>query len=278
MKIKKTAERLPDPRRSMRAKLTFSLSVIAAILLISCIISIMEYSRMSNYVSGLVADDIEAINVASKLSEMTGAYNLALLAAVGGGEDSKVPDFDDAFFKAHCSRLLNTLATKSVSDRADSVMYSYSAYMLTSLEAEDVLKSDFIDSRDWYFERLQPAYGRLSANIRLLSSEIYSDLEKNSATFDRGFYRSIIPGMVAVGVGLLLILLLYFFLMSDYVNPVYKMLAALDAYRQNDKKYTFRYEGDDQLHRLNEGVCELAGENRELRSRISALRSTSAKQ
>ena len=101
---------------------------------------------------------------------------------------------------------------------------------------------------------------------------MYRDLEKNSATFDRGFYRSIIPGIVAVGVGLLLVLMLLFFVLAFYVNPLYRMLEGMRAYRSADKKYTVRFDGDDELAELNEGIGEITGENQQLRRRIKALK------
>lgn len=272
MKLKNVAEKVKNPSLKMRAKLILSLSSIAAILLISCIISLMEYTRVSNYVSTLVAGDIEAINVASKLADMSNTYNLQILAVIGDETSAEVPYFDDEYFKQHCDKLRSALSSEKVSELADSVLYSYSAYMLTSLELENVLQSEFVDSRSWYFERLQPMFGRLRTDIDNLSSTIYDDLEANSATFDRGFYRSIIPGIVAVGVGLLLILMLLFFILSDYVNPIYKMLSSLNAYRSSDKKYTFRFDGDDQLAELNDGIADITGENQQLRARINALR------
>ena len=45
-------------RMSMSIKLTFALGAIAVILLLSSIISIMEYRRMSDYVSNLIASNI----------------------------------------------------------------------------------------------------------------------------------------------------------------------------------------------------------------------------
>ena len=144
--------------------------------------------------------------------------------------------------------------------------------MLTSLELESVVNSDFIDNREWYFDRLQPRFDRLQSDIDNLTRTIYEDLEKNSVTFDRGFYRSIIPGIVAVAVGLMLVLMLLFFILSYYVNPLYRMLEGLGAYRSSDKKYTVRFEGDDQLVELNEGISELAGENQQLRRRVRELR------
>ena len=50
-----------------------------------------------------------------------------------------------------------------------------------------------------------------------------------------------------------------------------RMSDGLDAYRRDDKKYTVKFDGDDQLSRLNDGITELANENRQFRSRIKTL-------
>ena len=271
MSVRSAYKRIRERRLSMRAKLVLSLSSIAPILLLSSLISVMEYTSMSNYVSDLIADDISSINVANRLADMSNTYNLQILEVIGDETSLRVPDFDDGYFKSHCDSLRMSVASNQVRPLADSVMYSYSAYMLTSLELEDVMQSDFIDSRSWYFERLQPRFERLRDDMGRLSSSIYRDLERNSATFERGFYRSVIPGIVAVGVGLLLVLMLLFFLLAFYVNPLYRMLAGLDAYRAQDKKYSVKFDGDDELVRLNEGISELANENRQFRSRIKTL-------
>ena len=271
MSFRKFFKTVRNYRLPMRAKLIASLSLIAAILLVSLLISVMEYSGMSDYVSDLIADDISSINVANRLSDMSNTYHLQILAVVGDDTSLRVPDFDDGYFKSHCDSLRSSVPSNQVKPLADWVMYSYSAYMLTSLELEDVLQSDFIDSRSWFFERLQPRYDRLHADLEALSNAIYQDLAKNSATFEGGFYRSIIPGIVAVGVGLLLVVMLLFFLLAYYVNPLYKMLEGLDAYRSQDKKYNVKFDGDDQLSRLNDGISELANENRQFRSRIKTI-------
>lgn len=271
MSIRKIFKRARSARLSMRAKLILSLSAIAVTLLVSSVISVLEYTSMSNYVSELIADDISSINVANRLADMSNTYNLQILEVIGDETSMQVPEFDDEYFKSHCDSLRMSVASNQVRPLADSVMYSYAAYMLTSLELEDVLLSDFIDTRSWYFERLQPRFDRLRGDLDQLSRSIYKDLEKNSATFERGFYRSVIPGIVAVGVGLLLVLMLLFFLLAFYVNPLYKMLDGLNAYRSQDKKYTVNFDGDDELAQLNDGISELANENRQFRSRIKTL-------
>ncbi len=266
----KLIKKIKGLKLGMRSKLLLSLGAIAVVLLLSSVISVMEYGRMSSYVSDLIAKDVESINVARRLSDVANEYNLGILAAIGDGSVTDVPDFDAQGFMQHCDSL--SAAFSSTSSLADSVKYSYSAYMLTSLELSTVVKADFIDTRAWYFDRLQPRYNRLRSDIDVLSSAIYDDLSSNSLEFDSGLYRSMIPGIVAVGVGLLLVLMLLVFLLSYYVNPIYRMQAGLDAYRSFDKKYTVHFDGDDQLVHINEGISDLASENKTLRRRITALK------
>jgi hypothetical protein len=256
----------------MRMKLTLSLSAIAVALLTSSVISIVEYKRMSHYVSDLIAENIRNINVARQLEEVVNTYNLGILTVIGDSSVTKLPEFDQRAFVSRCDSLSRTIRSEKMVPLTDSVVYAYSAYMLTSMELNEVLLSDFIDSRTWFFERLQPRYQRLTAYIGKLSDTMYGELKRNSETFQRGFYRSIIPGAVAVGVGLLLILMLLFFLLVYYVNPIYRMLAGLKDYRSFSKPYSYDFDGDDQLSELNAGIRELAGENRQLRQRVSDLR------
>jgi hypothetical protein len=261
-------------RLTLKTKMVLSLSAIAVVLIVSGIISIVEYRRMSNYVSDMIAEDINSINVAQKLAAVTDDYNLQILTVIGDDSVNSLPDFDQQGFVSYCDSLRSIFSVENVLPLTDSVLYSYQAYMLTSLELEQVIQSDFIDSRTWYFERLQPSFQRLNGDIDRLSQAMYADLQQNSVDFDRGFYRSIIPGIVAVGVGVILVLLLMFFITSFYVNPLNKMLSGLDEYRSMGRRYNYTFEGDDQLAELNEGIMELTEENRQYRRRIKLMKET----
>lgn len=95
----------------------------------------------------------------------------------------------------------------------------------------------------------------------------------NADDFRNSYYRTIIPEVVAVGAGLLLILLLLFFLLAFYVHPVNLMFNQLDAFNNGAlKKYSVEFDGDDQLHNLNEEIVCLTEDNIELKRRIKALK------
>lgn len=265
-------QRIKAFRLSMRMKLVLSLLAIAFILLVSSAISVLEYSSMSDYVSDLIADNISSINAAQRLANVTNEYDLEILAVIGDEDNSRLPDFNQEEFVQKCDSLKTDLASDNMAHLADSVMYAYAAFMLTSMELPEVLESDFINSRDWYFDRLQIVYNRLNAYIQQLQEAIYNQLKENSRTFERGFYRSVIPGAVAVAVGMLLVFLLLFFILTYYVTPIYKMVRGMDNYRSDNAEYKYDFEGDDELKKLNDGVGDIISENRQLRARIKSLR------
>ena len=263
---------LREFRLSLRLKIVLALSAIAVVLLMSGIISFLEYRHMSNYVSELIAGNVNNIHRTQELVGAVDAYNLDILAVIGDDRLTHVPEFDRAAFLSTCEALKGSLAEDNVKELADSVVYAYSAYMLASMELEEVYESSFINTRDWYFNRLQPIFGRLRTYLDHLSSEMYEDLEENSRDFDSGFFRSIIPSIVAVSVGIILVFLLMFFIQVYYVKPIYSMLEALKDYLGYRRRYTFTFDGFDQLADLNNSITELAEENRSLRKRISDLK------
>ena len=263
---------LQEFRLSMKMKLTLALSAIAVVLLISCIISMLEYWRMSTYVSDMIADDIRNIHVTQQLVNAVDSYNLELLAVIGDDKLSSLPDFDRNAFVSYCDSLRESFGVGHTVPLADSVIYAYSAYMLASLELEEVLESDFINTRDWYFERLQPLFGRMRGYLDRLGANMYEDLEQNSRDFDSGFSRSIIPGIVAVATGILLVFLLLFFILVYYVKPLYGILHHLKEYLSYRQRYTFTFDGNDQLTEVNNAITDLTEENRQLRRRIQDLK------
>lgn len=255
-------------RLSLRMKMILSILAIAVVLLMSIVISYLEYRHMSNYVSGMIADDINDLRVTQRLVDAVDQYNLQLLAVVGDDNISALPDFDREAFFAHTDSLRTSVAA-TTAPLADSVLYAYSAYMLASMEVEEVLKSNFINTRDWYFNRLQPLFGRMRSYLDRLGETIHNDLKANSENFDRGFYRSVIPSAAALAVGILLLFLLMFFILAYYVDPLYQMLSSLKDYLGYRRRYTYTFDGNDQLADLNQAVTDLTEENRSLRKRIA---------
>lgn len=261
-----------DRRPSMRSKVCLSLGSLAAILLLSGVLAILEYRRMSDYVSELIAANIKSINLSQKLSDITQEYNHQMLAVVVQNDISMMPTFDLQHFMAQSDSLKNSFKSEHALPMVDSVVTSFDNFMKTSLKFDEVFLADNVDTGEWFFGTLQPCYNDFRRDMNTLNESIYNELQANSADFDAGFYRSIIPGVVSVGAGLLLILLLLYFTLFDYVRPICKMAEALTAYRSSGRRYNYTFDGDDQLAEINEGIVEVVEENLELKARVKSLR------
>lgn len=261
-----------ERRPSMRKKVLLSLGSIAAILLLSGVLSILEYRRMSDYVSEKIAANIRSINLAKKLSDITQEYNHQMLAVVVMNDISIMPRFDLEDFMAQSDSLKNSFTSQNALPMVDTVVTSFDRFMKTSLKFDEVFLADNVNTGEWFFGTLQPCYSKFLNDMTVLNDAIYNDLKTNSADFDAGFYRSIIPGVVSVGAGLLLIFLLMVFTLSGYVGPICKMADGLNAYRSTGRRYNFTFDGDDQLAEINEGITEVVEENIQLKVRVKSLR------
>lgn len=265
-------KRKKEQKPSMKKKLFFSLGSLAMILLLSSVISILEYRRMSDYVSDLIASNIKSINLSQKLADITQEYNDQMLAVVVQNDISLMPDFNLAYFNAQSDSLRSSFTSQKMLPKVDSVAMSFDAFMKTSLKFDEVFLADSVDTGEWFFGSLQPRYTKLREDLNSLNEVIHEELKRNSADFDAGFYRSIIPGVVSVGAGLLLILLLLYFTMVYYVRPIYRMSDGIDSYRLSGRRYIYDFDGDDQLANINSGLTELIDENVEFKRRVKNLR------
>lgn len=257
---------------SMRRKLFLSLGSLAAILLLSGVISILEYRRMSDYVGELIAANIKSINLSQKLADITEEYNHQMLSVVVQNDISIMPDFNLSQFNAQADSLKNSFTSQNALPMVDTVSTSFNEFIRTSMKFDEVFLADSVDTGEWFFGTLQPCYNKFRQDMGVLNDNIHEELRRNSADFDAGFYRSIIPGFVSVAAGLVLIMLLFYFIMAFYVNPIYKMSAGVDNYKLSGRRHTYEFDGDDQLANINSGITELIEENIELKRRINHLR------
>ena len=111
-------------RLSLRMKLILALSAIAVVLTMSSVISVLEYRRMSTYVSNLIARDISNIHVAQQLVDAVDGYHLQVLAVIGDDNLNTLPDFDRTAFLEYCDSLKQSLGEQSALPLAESVLYA----------------------------------------------------------------------------------------------------------------------------------------------------------
>lgn len=227
---------------------------------------------MSDYVSEKISANIKSVNLSQKLSDITQDYNAQMQAVVLRDDILHMPEFDPESFTALSDSLRVSITSKNVLPVVDNVEDSFNDFMTTSLRFDEVFLADSVDTKEWFFGTLQPRYAKFRNDMNILNEHIHNDLYENSSNFDAGFYRSIMPGVVSVCAGLLLILLLSYFILTNYVNPICRMSDELNDYKSYGHRYTYSFDGDDQLAELNAGISEIIEENVEIKRRLKNLR------
>lgn len=272
MGLRKFIMNRQEKRPSLRKKVYLSLGALTMILLLSGVLSILEYRRVSSYVSDLIASNINSIVLSQRLSDLTQEHNHQMLSVVVLNDISLMPEFNDMPFMSVADSLRTTFTSQNAQPMLDTVVTSFNDFVKTSRKFDEVFLADTVNTGEWFFSTLQPRYNSLIQDLGKLNELIHQDLKENSENFDAGFYRSIIPGVVSVCAGLLLIFLLLYFTMSNYVKPIYRISEGIDSYRQSSRRHAYTMDGDDQLSNINTGVTELIEENLQLKHRLKAIR------
>jgi hypothetical protein len=255
----------------IKSKVFMGSTVIGLILLISCIISFVEFERLSKYVSSVLADNIACVNTSRNLMNISEEYNTYILEQIGNDYSrGELPQFsgnDD--FVASFENLKNHFTIEEEKSMADSVLYAFVTYMHVVNEAPQVWMNGYAQRREWYFDRLQGVYEKLRNYIQELTLISQNALAENYYNLNDRFYRSITPIIVAALVGIILVMLFNYFINIYFVKPVIKINKGLRSYREYNKGYDVRFDyGKDQLQELNENIKEIIEENRGLKKKI----------
>jgi methyl-accepting chemotaxis protein len=214
-------------------------------------------------------DNMNSISTSRHLLELTDEYNFALVSSVLQDsvlENSQI--INDNRFKVYISTIRSKFTTDSEVKIADSLSLAYSEYVKIINEAPAVMKLSKQERTEWYFRELSPAYKNLKYFKKKLSTITQQALIDNSKDLQDGFYRSIMPGIIAVAAGLLLVLLFNYFINLYFIAPVIMIMNGIKKYKAYKKSYNIQFDNDDELQDLNNDVHSLIEENKKLKQKL----------
>jgi len=256
----------------IKGKALLGCIVLGAVLFISSIISLFEFSNMNDYVTQVIAENIKSIDASRELLSVAEKHNLSLLYGLAG-DYSDIESESDAAIATSFSDLRNTFTNEDEIVAADSVMFAYAAYMQVVREAPSVWEEGPFARRDWYFNRLQPIYLKLREYIQSLNYVSQDALIENSRSLQDNFYRSMMPPMVSFLLGLLLVMLFNYYLNYYILNPLLKVTKGLKGYRMFNKPYNVNLDNEeDELSDINEAVNDMVDLNRSYKQQIQNLK------
>ncbi|MCF0166330.1 MAG: hypothetical protein HUJ89_04070 [Bacteroidales bacterium] len=252
----------------IRTKVTIASVIIALMLFLSGVVAYWEFARMNNYVSQTISNNISSVNITRSLVGICDEYQASIFQKLGSMDIYDMPELkadsrNELFFK----NLRAHLTTDDEKRMADSVRYAYATYMQVVLELEQVWFQSQTVRQDWYFNKLQDFYDEFRNYLMKLSELSQTALTDNYNNMNDSFYRSVMPGIVAAAVGILLLGLFNYFLNIYLLKPVSLMERALRHWKEFGKPYnTSINETRDELSSLNAMITDLTSENTSLKN------------
>ena len=248
----------------IKRKVLLGCIILAIILFFSSLISIFEFTRMNRYVSGVIADNIRSINAARELLSVSEQYNIDLMNGLvleNAERPAQMSLAREEELVATFENLSQSFVTTEEQAGADSVLYAYAAYMQVVAEAERMWEYDYAQRQNWFFNRLQPVYLKFRGYMMQLTSICQDALIDNSRDIREGTYRSLMPGLVSVLVGLIMVLLFNYYLNYYLIDPLLKVTNGIKGYRFYGRSYSVKLDNDDELEELNEAVGDIIEQN-----------------
>ncbi|MBP5317489.1 MAG: hypothetical protein J6Y83_07300, partial [Bacteroidales bacterium] len=92
-------------------------------------------------------------------------------------------------------------------------------------------------------------------------------LQANSEMMESTFFRSMMPSVAALLVGLIVILLFNAFLTFYVIKPITKMGKGVKDFVRFGKDYNLTFDGDDEISDLNDTLTDLIDEHKTLKNR-----------
>lgn len=251
----------------IRKKISLGFVVIGSILFISSIIAVFEFSRMKSSVTELMTANINSINTSRMLMELTDEYNLILISRVI--IDSSITSaeilYDDRFDSYIASIKDHFYSEKEVAI-ADSLALSYSKYLSVISNSRGIMSESIEKRKEWYENDLKPVFTDLRKYKKELGVLTQGALAQNTNELQEGYYRSIMPGIIAVGAGIVLVLLFNYFVNIYFISPILLISKGIKNYRDFRKSYTVQLDNDDEIAEINSEVKSIIDENKRLKS------------
>lgn len=256
----------------IRKKIFSGFVILGVVLLLSGIIAIYEFVNMRNRVAQVVTDNVTSINSASLLLKVTDEYNFGLLKSMGDTGAAAIPNIqEDTRFVDNLTQAVNKYSNLKERNMADSVIFAYTAYIHVMKEAPYIWQGEYQSKRSWYFNRLYPVYMKLRGYIQQLMLLSQESLAESSQNLSHSFYRTLMPCVVAVGVGIVLVILFNYFINLYFIKPILSITKGISNYVMYRKSYTVHLESDDEIQELNQNITELVDINKKLEKKAGRI-------
>ncbi len=242
------------PARGIRRKVLYGFALLAGLLMLTGLISYFELSRLSQTTRVMIDTSVGNMEISKQMLDAAQEQNTALLQLVNHRSDgydtvllAHRQAFDDALAQALTMHPNNTEIKDIYIARAN--YYQAVAQVLAdSTRASDI---------EWFTDVYRNSYYDLTLAVKNFMIETQHAVEGNATTLMNNVYRAIMPGIIALGIAIVIIVMFYALINIYILRPILRITRGLGNYLNSKIPFNVKMEGMDELSQLKDYIDEL---------------------
>lgn len=244
----------------IKHKIRLGFITIGILLFLSGIISSLELVRFNRMTHNLLERSQGSLEVSKQMLDAVQEQNTALLLSITDTSRNNVydsliakgnRDFDRAFGNAQ--------TTLRDPEQLEAIRTAEQYY--------HNIVSQVTDSTDitWFTDVYKTSYYNLTHAIKEFMVHIQQRTIDYTAQLERNAYRASMVGIIALGAGILLLLVFYFMLSNYFITPVLQITKSLKGYVNSRLPFEVKVSTKDEINTLKEYIAALVSANKKLR-------------
>ncbi|WP_320052406.1 MCP four helix bundle domain-containing protein [uncultured Acetobacteroides sp.] len=245
----------------IKSKMLAGFVVIGLLLFLSGAITLFEVNSMGNSVQGMLNDNLRSIEVSKQMVGALNQINQGVLLAINGKSEGAIKAIDDGekLFERSYSAALNNLTIEGEEHYVKAID---SSYRMFKMQVDSAVLSSNAKNIDWYFAVLMPNQNQLIRAVDSLMAVNQKAIYQNVKQMKTGANRAMMPGLIAIGVGIVFVFLFNYFVNIFFVTPITRISQGVENYVKHAIPFRVKVDTKDELERLKNSVEKLIIQNK----------------
>lgn len=240
----------------IKTKILAGFIIIGSMLFLSGAIAIYELKTLGNSIHNLLNDNLRSIEISRVMLSASSKMDHGLLMAITGDKlkGERLVKDGEALYQNSFQQAMQNITVKGEAKIVENVKKSHLTYM--SL-VDSVFNSPILKDVNWYYREFVPAEEALNKSIEDLITVNQTALYKSSRLMEEGTYRAFVPGLIAIGTGIIFVILFNYFINIYFVNPILRITLGVENYVKHFMPFKVKVETDDEISHLKKAIDKL---------------------
>lgn len=239
--------------KGIRKKINTGFLVLAVLLMFSGMVSLFELGRLSERTQTLLESNYHNLELSKRMLDAVEQQNSSLLQMIL----FKHTDYDSSYvsggrdFDAALSEAADMERERTP---LDSIVAARSRY----LEHVRLFFDDSYDTDvEWFLGVYKTIYHGLTKAIKEYMTASQYSFVSRATQLESNAYRALMPGIITLGVAILIVLVFMFMIDFYYTRPVVRIQKALDNSMKHNIPLKIKTDGEDEVAALGDSVEKL---------------------